>query len=131
MLILVTGPEYSGTGLLTDIIRHLVKDEHEVIHRAMPHVDEHGCEIWWNHEHYHHDMCFVIRKHDSDAYIRSAEKRGKGDALNRLMLADKRLMEVAPVWYENLVADPEGFIRILASVIGVEYTPYPNKIFAQ
>jgi hypothetical protein len=132
MKVLVTGPEHSGTGLLKDIVKHLSGDKHEVFHRAMPHVDEHGCEIWWYPVHLEYDKILVIRKLRMDAYRLSAEKRGKSDGEERAMRAEKYLgwPEGYNLWYETLIDYPEFVIKRIAEYLEVPYVPYPGPINA-
>jgi hypothetical protein len=132
MRIVATGPEHSGTGLIADIMTEWGVD---VLHRAMPHVDEHGCEEWWRVAHYPADLYVHIHR-DMDIYYHARKTRnGRADGVERARAAMELLDHELPIdnthfiWYTWLVHEPERVLRELAGRIGVDYKPYSKEIY--
>jgi hypothetical protein len=128
--VVVTGPEHSGTGLVADIVRNLgVKCKH----KAMPHVDHDGCEIWWYPEHYPADLYIVVYR-NQELYEDLANARGRTDGNYRARRAKDYLRDFPEdltygVQYATLVKYPEETIRDIAEFLGVDYVPYPKEIY--
>lgn len=127
-----TGPEHSGTGLLADILEEWGID---VIHRAMPHVDDHGCESWWHPDHYP-DHRFVVIRRGLIYYGPAARSRGRTreEGVERALRANEYLRRlpaerVTDILYDALVKHPEAELLTLADALGVEYWPYSKTIY--
>ena len=119
MTVVCTGIEHSGTGLLTRIVRTGIP---HAMHRAMPHVDRHGREHWWQPGIFE-PARFIIIERDADVWLRSTLRRGgtRGAALARHGMARAALagIEGYRLTYEALVADPERTVGALGEWLGV------------
>jgi hypothetical protein len=125
-LLVATGVEHSGTGLLARI---LATSGLPVIHRAMPHVFE-GREVWWDADVFR-PCRFVIIERAADPWFASTVARGLSstEAYGRWSKA-RRLLPRPDAWmnYEELVAYPDRAVSNLAILLGVALT-IPEPIY--
>jgi hypothetical protein len=123
MLIVATGLEYSGTGWLSEILR---TSGEQVLHRAMPHVNNVGSEIWWWPRRAYTDVNLFVRIVRDEHYRRQAALR-RGWLEDEIEVRRRRgefyfagLPEnTQVVHYEDLVRNPVDEIRNLSLAINL------------
>lgn len=116
MKVLCTGPESSGTKLLTRIVQTGADGEH----RSMPHDNE-----WWDPKQVPHD-CAVVIVRDGRWTAESAWDMphcgSVDEALFRREMALRRLgeLQVPVLWvgYEGLVAAPHAQVQVIGAWLG-------------
>lgn len=118
MKVLCTGPESSGTRLLTRI----VSTGAYAMHRSLPHGDD-----WWVGHLTGFDAVVAIYRNEQ-ATIASAVARSHvltgGQAADRRRRALQELETLDPVWvrYEDIVSNVKWFTELLGQRLGVTLT---------
>lgn len=118
MKVLCTGPESSGTRLLTRI----VSSGAYAMHRSLPHAGEWWVGCWTDYD----AVVAIVR--DEEATIASAVAALHASSPERARRnRDRALRELAtldPIWvqYEDLVRQPAKTVKRLSTCLGVRLT---------
>lgn len=118
MLVLCTGPESSGTRLLSRI----VATGTAVVHRSIPHG-----QTWWTLDDWRGPIVAIVR--EEFATCESALAAGHAATLDEAVERRQKAIQILQaredvIWvqYERLVADPVGVTAEIGRALGVELT---------